>query len=294
MIKIERADIKNTFRLGIDFLDEDYSDIFKKVSLAYSMTVEKDFEPLLLKATVRDIKELTEKHFESEEGYMRFEGSRSFMFHKHCHELMKEKLFPALDEEIEAPLPSLENIKKVLGIFLGMFSAHILFEDVKLKDKTPSGLKYKDAKDHQNLESSVAEALRELSEINAVCEEGEIDLLNMDDSLAYERTYNLNDCSTVRLKAIFEEELISGFFADAFKMKIDLPDTTALYALLEFTREAALKLSSLFKIGSVYSCEGERLISSDDIEMSLMQKKPSYSLSFKIGDNNFAVFADKL
>ena len=292
MINIENSEIKSRFTLGIDFMDEDYSDIFSNAAAAAALLQKNPCDKRALASTLIRIKDLTEKHFEAQEGYIRFEGSGSFMFHKHCHRIIKENLLPALMDE--TAVISAENAKKILGTFLGVFSAHILFEDGKLRDKKPVSLKPREKKDMARPEKSAAEALYDTAFIKSDLTDQDSDLCMMDDCIAYERTYNLDDKSHVRIKAAFEEGLIFSFMKDIFKIEIKEADALAVYTLLAFTREASKKLYPLFKVESSYMPESERLINTDDIEMSLMQKKPDHKLSFKVGSHHFIIFANKV
>ncbi|MGL4991497.1 MAG: bacteriohemerythrin [Sarcina sp.] len=123
-------EMKEAYKTGIKFIDEQHEEIFKITSKAYYLlkndfTIDK-FDQIIL--IVNELKEYTRFHFEAEEEYMKEIGHKKYFSQKIEHEKFMGKLNELDIKKIDDTQDeSLEEILKFLGDWL---IHHILEKDL--------------------------------------------------------------------------------------------------------------------------------------------------------------------
>ncbi|MGL4739972.1 MAG: bacteriohemerythrin [Sarcina sp.] len=126
-------EMKESYKTGIKFIDEQHEEIFKITNRAYYLlkndfTIDKFDEIMLI---IEELKEYTKFHFEAEETYMKEVGHKKYFSQKIEHEKFMGNLNNLDIKKIdEKQNDGLEEILKFLGEWL---IHHILEKDLLIE-----------------------------------------------------------------------------------------------------------------------------------------------------------------
>ena len=289
MISLTDFNFEKRLSLGNDFLDEDLDRIFSKLEIAARSSFKDDLH--FKKSDFDFIRDEISKLFDAQEAYIRFLGKGSFMFHKHCHDVILSKLLPDLKNHLSSSSFSYESCQTDLGILAGTLAGHIITEDFKLNDNSECMLRYQTPMSGIRIESDIHCILENVFKIKSEIKDSviEIDPYNC---FCYERIYNLNDKNKVNVYVLLENSIIYSimkklFHSDCFEQNLFF-DKFAL----SFTEEMSKSISSSFRPESVYETESERKLSFAESE-NLLSQSFTYKIFFSSSVGNICLLAER-
>lgn len=140
MGKVEELVWKESFNVGIDYIDEAHQKLFAVIRRVLRLVQAKDY--MQNKQTcievIKFLEEYALSHFAAEEEYQRSIGYEGYEMHKALHDNLTHVTLPHLEEELKQMNFSQSAVEHLLSFLAGWLTGHILIEDRAITDRAES------------------------------------------------------------------------------------------------------------------------------------------------------------
>lgn len=123
---------KEEYNIGVDVIDKEHQRLFKIINKLFAFGKEEKKSQWACQEGIKYFKDHAMKHFAEEEKYMSSIGYEGLATHRHLHQGFKNKMLPALEEELEQTNYSENSVEHFLGVCAGWLIGHTLTEDLAI------------------------------------------------------------------------------------------------------------------------------------------------------------------
>lgn len=128
---------KEEFNIGVDVIDKEHQKLFRTIRELFSLRGSEQ-SLVACREKIWYLKEHAVQHFADEEEYMQFIGYSGLKTHKRIHKNFREKILPALEQELMLTDYAPDAVEHFLGVCAGWLIGHTLTEDQAITGRQKS------------------------------------------------------------------------------------------------------------------------------------------------------------
>jgi len=279
---------RDEYCLGVKEIDNAHRQLFYIINQLLDHH-EKDSE-WVCQEGIRFFKVYALKHFAEEESYMASIGYEDLEQHKRVHEVFREGIFLALEQEVERAEYAPEAVDHFLGVCAGWLIGHTLTEDQAIVGR---GTRRWNAL----LPDEEIEALH-----NAVTQQ-QLDMFHTECTMISDRyggekfghgvyyrlVYgNKKDEKKYEVLMAFEEKLLINTIGKILGIAADHLDSMLLHASRFTVQHFVGRVMKSFPSLDAYRLKEENLLTYDEFHEIFLQSTPQASMLFDTGEGYFS------
>ncbi len=278
------------YNIGVEIIDREHKKLFSILNKLFDFGHKEGKGHFACQEAIKYFKDHAIQHFADEEAYMDSINYPGLDTHRRIHKDFRDRMLPALENELEQTGFSETSIQHFLGVCAGWLIGHTLIEDHMIvsgetikhwenllpeEEQTVMG---------QTIASLLHSMFRLDSQLISNCYTGE----KFGNGIYCRLVYSSDDKKKLEFLLLFEEELIGSTIGNVIETKSEVTDmmlsNVARYAAKQFAEHVKQRFSSLeqFKITK------EQLLSYEQFYKIFEKQSPQFSLLFDTGKGYFA------
>lgn len=278
------------YNLGVDMIDREHKKLFSILNKLYDFGRQEEKSRFACQEAVKYFKDHAIQHFADEEAYMVSIDYPGLEAHRRIHSDFRERMLPALENELELTGYSETSIHHFLGVCAGWLIGHTLIEDHLIVSGEP--IKHwekllpqeEQAMMGQTIASLLHSMFRLDSQLISYCYAGE----KFGDGIYYRLLYSDRDKKTWEFFLLFEKQLIGSTIGSVIDTKSEatgaMLSSVARYAARELVERVKRHFSSM----EHFEITGEQSLTYDQFHKIYEKQSPQFSLLFDTGKGYFA------
>lgn len=120
---------RDEFNIGVEVIDKEHQRLFKIINKLFAFREEEKDSQWTCQEGIKYFKGHAVKHFADEETYMESIGYEGLERHRHIHCDFRERILPALEQELEKTGYAPDAVDHFLGVCTGWLIGHTMTED---------------------------------------------------------------------------------------------------------------------------------------------------------------------
>ena len=278
------------YNVGVDIIDREHKKLFNILNKLYGFGDSGQKSHFACQEAIKYFKDHAIQHFADEEAYMASIHYPGLETHRRIHKDFRERMLPALENELELTHFSETSIHHFLGVCAGWLIAHTLIEDHMIVSGEPVRHWEKLLPEEeqtvmgQTLASLLHSMFRLDSQLISNCYAGE----SFGDAICCRLLYSGRDRKRWEFFLLFEEQLIGSTIGNVIEAKSESTDmmlsNVAKYAAKQLVERVKKHFSSLRQL----ELANEHLLSYEQFYKMYERQSPQFSFLFDTGRGYFA------
>lgn len=120
---------RDEFNIGVEVIDKEHQRLFKIINKLFAFREEEKDSQWTCQEGIKYFKGHAVKHFADEEAYMESIDYEGLERHRHIHRDFRERILPALEQELEKTGYAPDAVDHFLGVCTGWLIGHTMTED---------------------------------------------------------------------------------------------------------------------------------------------------------------------
>ena len=120
---------KDEFNIGVDAIDKEHRRLFSIINRLFLLRNEEQKSAKAYEEGIHYFYEHAIRHFTDEENYMKLIEYKNLKMHKRIHKDFRDRMLPALEEELKRSNYSPEAVDHFLAVCAGWLIGHSMTED---------------------------------------------------------------------------------------------------------------------------------------------------------------------
>lgn len=278
------------YNVGVEIIDKEHKKLFSILNRLFDFGRREKKSRFACHEAIKYFKEHAIQHFADEEAYMASINYPDLDTHRRIHKDFRERLLPALENELEHTGFSETSIQHFLSVCAGWLIGHTLIEDhmIVSGESIKHWEKLLPEEEQTVMGQTIASLLHSMFRLNpqliSSCYAGE----KFGNGIYCRLIYHDNDKKNWESFLLFEEQLIGNTIGNVIEARSEATDmmlaNVTRYAAKQFTERIKQHFASLeqFKITK------EQLLTYEQFYKTFEQQSPQFSLLFDTGRGYFA------
>lgn len=278
------------YNIGVDIIDKEHKKLFSILNKLLDFGHRQEKSHFACQEAIKYFKDHAIQHFEDEEAYMASMNYPDLTTHKRIHRDFRDRMLPALENELEMTHFSATSIQHFLSVCAGWLIGHTLMEDhlivsgESVKHWEQLLPEEEQAVMGQNIVSLLYSMFRLDSQLISNCYTGE----KFGDEICCQLIYSSKDNRRWEFFLLFEKQLIGSTIGNVIAVKSEATDmmlsNVAKYAAKQLVERVKQDFSSLEQ----FELTKEHLLSYEQFHKIYESLSPQFSLLFDTGKGYFA------
>lgn len=280
---------ENRFNIGVEIIDNEHKKLFKIINKLFTFGEDEEKSQWVCQEGIKYFKDHAIKHFADEEAYMEAINYSGLQIHKRVHEDFRDKILPALQEELESTEYSEDAVSHFLGVCTGWLLGHTLTEDRAIVGKAKSkwgGLLPKEP--HAIMRQAILQQLYDMFQLDAKVLSESYSGEKFGKGIYYRIIYNNKSGEKFETILVFEESLLINTVGKMLGIKTDKV-TVMLVNTVRYTARQFVKcILERFPASEEFKIKSENLLTYEQFRKVFEREHPQFSILFDTGSGYFA------
>lgn len=277
------------FNIGVDIIDKEHRKLFKIINKLYLYGEDEEKSQWVCQEGIKYFKKHAVQHFADEEEYMKSVNYDGYKIHKRIHDDFRDKIIPALEEELEQSDYSEDAIGHFLGVCTGWLLGHTLSEDQAITGNAVSkwgNLLQED--EHAVMREAILQLLYDMFQLDAKVISESYGGEKFGKGLYYRLVYSNEQGKKWETLLVFEEKLLINTIGKMIGVKTDKVNMVLVNAVRYSARQFVNSIMKHFPSSTDYKVKSENLLAYDQFKKVFEREKPQFSLLFDTGEGYFS------
>lgn len=280
---------QDRFSVGVEEIDKDHQKLLKIVNKLFTFSDESQKSHWACMEGIKYFKDHAVNHFANEEAYMDSIGYKGVERHRRIHTDFRQKILPALEQELVRTKYSMESVDHFLGVCVGWLIGHTLTEDQTITGRAESLWEnLLPEEEHDAMVQMIIKLLNDLFRLdsNVISESygGE----KFGKGIYYRLVYANKKGQKCESILVFEESTLLntvGRMMDENAKKLTVMMVNAArYTARQFVDRILLQFPPM----EDYELKSENLLTYEQFQMVFERDKPQFSVLFDTGVGYFS------
>lgn len=280
---------QNRFNIGVDIIDNEHRKLFKIINKLFAFGEDEEKSQWVCQEGIKYFKDHAMKHFADEEAYMESVNYSGLQVHKRIHDDFREKILPALQEELEDSDYSEDAVSHFLGVCTGWLLGHTLTEDRAITGKTISKwdeLLPEEA--HTAMRQAILQQMYDMFQLDAKVLSESYGGEKFGKGIYYRIIYSNEKGEKWENILVFEEKLLINTVGKLIGIKTDKVTVMLVNAVRYTARQCVERIMEHFPSSTQYKIKSENLLTYEQFRNVFEREKPQFSMLFDTGAGYFA------
>ena len=277
------------YNIGVDIIDKEHKKLFNILNKLFDFRHREEKSHFACQEAIKYFKDHAIQHFADEEAYMASINYPGLEAHKRIHRDFRERMLPALENELELTGYSETSIQHFLGICLGWLTGHIMLEDHAITGKISNKWVHEWTEAASVFEDTAIRVMDELfglkTEIVSERYAGE----NFGKRTCYRLTYIDKAGKRTQVFFIFEEKLILYFINRLIGVQLTKINKVVIDAVAQICQQFMKRVAMYYNVSGMSKLEKNNLLTEEQFTNDFNISYPKYSLLFNTGKGYFAL-----
>lgn len=276
--------------IGVEIIDREHKKLFGILNKLFNFGHREGKSHFACQEAIKYFKDHAIQHFADEETYMASIDYPGLDTHRRIHKDFRERLLPALENELEQTGFSETSVQHFLGVCAGWLIGHTLIEDhmIVSGESIKHWEKLLPEEEQTVMGQTIASLLHSMFRLNpqliSNCYAGE----KFGNGIYCRLIYHDSDKKSWESFLLFEEQLIGSTIGNVIETGSEATDmmlaNVVRYAAKQFTERIKQHFSSLEQ----FEITAEQLLTYEQFHKAFKQQSPQFSLLFDTGRGYFA------
>lgn len=277
------------FNIGVDIIDKEHKKLFKIINKLYMYGDDEEKSQWVCQEGIKYFKKHAVQHFADEEEYMKSINYDGYNTHKRIHDDFRNKIIPALEEELERSDYSEDAITHFLGVCTGWLLGHTLLEDQAITGNTISKWgKLLPEDEHAVMREAILQLLYDMFQLDAKVISESYGGEKFGKGIYYRLVYSNEQGKKWETILVFEEKLLINTVGKMIGVKTDKVNMILVNAVRYTARQFVNCIMEHFPSSADYKVKSENLLAYDQFKKVFDREKPQFSLLFDTGEGYFS------
>ncbi len=278
------------YNVGIDIIDREHKKLFSILNKLYDFGRREEKSHFACQEAIKYFRDHAIQHFADEEAYMASIDYPGLETHRRIHKDFRERMLPALENELEMTGFSGTSIQHFLGVCAGWLIGHTLIEDHMIVSGEPirHWEKLLPEEEQTVMGQTIASLLHSMFRLDpqliSNCYAGE----KFGDGIYCRLLYGSREKKRWEFFLLFEKQLIGSTIGNIIDTKSEVTDmmlsSVAKYAAKQLVERVRHHFPSLEE----FEMAGEQLLTYEQFHKMYDRQSPQFSLLFDTGKGYFA------
>ena len=278
------------YNLGVDIIDKEHKKLLSILNKLFDFGNKEEKSHFACQEAIKYFKDHAIQHFADEEAYMASINYPGLEAHKRIHRDFRERMLPALENELELTGYSETSIQHFLGVCAGWLIGHTLIEDHMIVSGEP-------IKQWENLlpeeeqtvmGQTIANLLRSMFQLDSRlisnCYGGE----KFGDSICCHLICSGRDKKKWDFFLLFEEQLIGSTIGTIVDTKSEARDMMLANVAKYAAKQLVERIKRHFSSWRMFEMTEEQILTYEQFYKMYKAQSPEFSLLFDTGKGYFA------
>lgn len=278
------------YNVGVDLIDREHKKLFGILNKLFDLRYREEKSRFACQEAVKYFKDHAIQHFTDEENYMMSINYTGLQTHRRIHKDFRERMLPALENELELTHFSETSIQHFLGVCAGWLIGHTLIEDHLIVDGEPvrHWEKLLPEEEQAVMGQTIANLLYSMFHLNSQlisnCYAGE----NFGTEICCRLIYSGREEKRWEFFLLFEENLIGSTIGNVIDTKSETTDMMLCNVASYAAKQLAERVKGCFSSLKHFEFTNEHLLSYEQFYRMYQKLSPQFSLLFDTGKGYFA------
>ncbi len=280
---------QDRFNIGVDIIDKEHKKLFRIINKLFAFGEDEEKSQWVCQEGIKYFKDHAMKHFADEEAYMESINYSGLQVHKRIHDDFREKILPALQEELEESDYSEDAVSHFLGVCTGWLLGHTLTEDRAITGKTISmwdELLPEEA--HIAMRQAILQQMYDMFQLDAKVLSESYGGEKFGKGIYYRIIYSNEKGEKWENILVFEENLLINTVGKLIGIKTDKVTVMLVNAVRYTARQCVERIMEHFPSSTKYKIKSENLLTYEQFRKVFEREKPQFSMLFDTGAGYFA------
>ncbi|MCM1050108.1 MAG: bacteriohemerythrin [Clostridiales bacterium] len=280
------------FNIGVDIIDKEHKKLFKIINKLFAFEEDEAKEQWVCQEGIKYFKDHALGHFKDEEEYMKSINYPGLEVHKRIHTDFRQKILPALEQELKDTKFSSESVNHFLGVCVGWLVAHTLSEDQAITGKSMN--RWGDLlpeEQHDAMKDTIVQLVYDIFRLDTQVISESYGGEKFGNGVYY-RLIHGNDkgerCETI---LVLEDRLLINTTGKMLGEKTNKLSIMTINAARYTARQIVNRVMEHFPPVDSFELKSENLLTYEQFQKVLHREKPQISLLCNTGEGYFAYCA---
>lgn len=283
---------QDEYNIGVESIDREHQRLFRIINKLFAFSDEEKKNQRTCQESIKFFKSHALKHFADEEAYMASIQYNGMEQHQKLHKGFRENTLPALEQELEQTGYAPDAVDHFLGVCAGWLIGHTLTEDPAIVGGRMSkweGLLPED--ELEAVKKVIVQLIFDMFQLESQVISDSYGGEKFGKGVYYRLTYGAQqEEEQQEILLVFEEKLLINTVGKIMGIKTNKLDSMLVHAARYTARQFVVRIREHFPAMAAYELKGESLLTYEQFQAVLEQKKPQVSLLLNTGGAGYFAY----
>jgi len=278
------------YKIGIKSIDKEHEKLFHILNRLFESGQQEKKSQWVCREAVKYFKDHALQHFRNEEEYMNSIQYAGYKVHKRIHDNFRERMLPALEQELELTNYSAHAVDHFLGICARWLVGHTLSEDqaIGTGERIHQWEQLLTEEEQAVMGQTVIHWLHSMFQLNShlisSCYSGE----KFGDGIYYRLIYSTKEKKNLEFLLVFEEQLLVNIIGGVMDSKAKTVNAMLINVARYTAKQFLEYMKRYFPVLAQAKVSQEQILTYEQFQKVFEKRSPQFSLLFDTGKGYFA------
>ncbi len=281
---------KDEFNIGVDAIDKEHRRLFSIINRLFLLRNEEQKSAKAYEEGIHYFYEHAIRHFTDEENYMKLIEYKNLKMHKRIHKDFRDRMLPALEEELKRSNYSPEAVDHFLAVCAGWLIGHSMTEDHAIVgDDASRWEELLPAQELESMKTVIMERLQQMFGLKSWVISETYDGERFGKGIYYRLVYGREqDQKKWEIILVLEEKILINTIGKLMGVPSSKMDVMLINAARYSASQLVWYVMSHFPSVESYEMQEESLLTYDQFRQIFEKEKPQVSLLFGTEEGYFS------